>query len=895
MKLTHPPGEPKTPMDSCRATWIPDLMNRFNGSSLFLSFLLLALLFNYDFLAGPFALVRFHDAFDTEYINLLARGKLFLENGFYNWYPHFAGGMPSFAERVPPYYLPSVVSSIIPIWLVYMIWRVGLMALAGYGMFRMLTGFFRVSHPIALFGGIFFALYRPSYVHTVFDYAFPIFFVWAAELHETEINASAKVLRIIALVGLMLISYPIITIQSYPIYHFMIVVFFGLGRKNAREHLIGTVLIWTGFVLFFTPQIFRLFEYVPFAHRDFITPFAQESMIPLNLSGILEVCKDFGTKFVNSAFLLNPMFLYMIFGLPLLRHSRRFRLACVLLLLPSVVHAVFASKMVVLLSGTFLIKMDLVHFHMVNIVSNSLVAVITLEEMRSSSLGRIGRQAAVAVIALAMLSIRPMNPVGLFVDITVVQLICFAFGMSVLLIVKRDEFPGILSLSSRSISMVLIIFFGAGLAGVGMLAKHPSNLVQPYKRSYGNHQELAQIAQENRSEVFRVGCAGVHPTVPLYYGLETAGQRGALFNKYYKEFVKTLVMPQLKDPEYEKAFDAYWYDVLFTPFPGKAFSDPSGYWNVPLLLMANVKYLISDRPMAGIEQYADLYGQTNGEGLPFTFLKRSGLNRYFTLPLWIYRFRGTFPRGYLATMPVISEKRDEVLGNLSKQTVEDLKKKVFFYSEGVPSLTRPERASALRYTEEGIVKIVDYSPDRIIFEGAAPSPCFLVITNNYDPKWSAVLNNNNVPVYRANHAFQAVSIDRAGPFRVVMEYRETTIWWLHIVTFIGLALFFVCGFGWKKTGGSFPVGTGGPGEMNPASRRVPFDGTGEDNRMVLPAMILTGLGMAVLHLVWALFLFEPNPGWSAQTVKGILAYNVSIVPLAGILVNLWAVTIVKKW
>ena len=866
---------------------------------MFLTFLLLAIVFNYDLLLGPYSLVRHHDAFDTEYINLAARGKLFLENGFFGWYPNFAGGMPSFAERIPPYYLPSVISSIIPIWLIYIIWRVGLMALAGYGMYRMLMDYFRVSQEVAIFGGIFFALYRGSYVHLVFDYVFPIFFIWSMELCKPGLDFDGKVKRILGLIGILLITYPVITLQSYPLYHFAIVVMFGWKSENFKRHVLGTLLIWTGFVLFFSPHIYRLFEYVPFAHRDFITPFASTGSIPFTYDGIVGLFGDFLGKFIKSAFITNPTLLFFLFGLPLLRSSRRVLLVSALFIVPSLVHAMFASQFIVLLSGTFLVKMDLVHFHMVNIVSNTLVAAIVLQEMRLLPLSRLARYAAVAIgLFVAMrIMIGPVNPGGHLVNISTVQVLSFALGLSVVGIMRREELSKTFGIHFPLLSKVLLAFFVASLAGVGMIAKHPENLVQPYRRMYENHQELYEIAEEQGSDVFRVACAGVHPAVPLSYGLETAGQRGALFNKYYKQFIKTVITPQLASPEAEKSFDTYWYEVFLTPFPKKTCASPANWWNMPLLHMLNVKYLISDKPIEGIEEFADLYAETKGTGLPFEFLRRSRFNRFFTMPLWIYRLREAFPRGYLAGIPVVLEKREEVLQQLAEQTLTDLHNKVFLYAEDVDSLNRQKvSAKASDRFTNGSVQIAEYGSDRIIFIGVAGSPCFLVITNNYDPKWSAYVNGKKAPVYRANHAFQTVYIDEAGPFQVVMEYKESTVWWLHVAIFAGLALFVVCGFlGWGKTPEAGSPGIGdGYMQDRCISQVKSLEETFQKKKAPCWLMGLTGLVMAAVHVVWAVYLFVPNPGWSSQTIKGVMLYNALIVPVVGILLSFWAILIVRE-
>ena len=129
-----------------------------------------------------------------------------------------------------------------------------------------------------------------------------------------------------------------------------------------------------------------------------------------------------------------------------------------------------------------------------------------------------------------------------------------------------------------------------------------------YGKGFDNHPELSILAKESRINPFRVASADMHPSIAQSYGLETIDQRGVLFNKYYKQYFKAIVMPQFVDnPQVETWFDQLWRYMMFTrqndtkvnrsalilDGPERSAKD----WNIPLLLNMNVKYILSSRPI----------------------------------------------------------------------------------------------------------------------------------------------------------------------------------------------------------------------------------------------------------------------------------------------------------
>ena len=843
---------------------------------MFLLFFLFALAFNFDLFLGPYAILRIHDTFDSGFFEFFIRGGLFLKYGLFGWDPHYAGGMPSFANQFPPYYPLALISTVLPPWLIYALMCLGLMTLAGYGMYRMLAGFFQVPRPIAVFGGAVFAVNATFFVvHDLFIYVFPIFFVWSTELALLRLSLVPRALRVFGLVGLALLSYPVISLPYFPIFHLALVVAYGRQLPNFKGLFLGTIMVWTGYVLLFAPIIYTLYEYVPFAQRTY----------DCDYRGLLDALVTFGAWFRHD-FLYQPGALVILCGLPLLRPSRHLWLAVALAVIFSTVSAFFYSQFHCLLSDSFLMRMDLAHFNFVVPACSTLVAALILEELLFAPIFIPRLAVAAIILALTWRFYRPETGVVVLV-----------MGFSLVAWMRMKDSPGTPRGSVHLKAMLALAVFAGSLAAYGMLGKQRDdgqpkfiNNV-PYARIYGNHPELARLSRERDAEVFRVGSVDVHPSVAQSYGLETVDQRGPLSNKYYKQFIKAVILPQLiKDPEDENWFDTYWYDIYLTArSQRKPASQPNpprtaASWNLPLLLMLNVKYLITNKPIEGLEAFADLSQKAPGEGIPFKFLKGSRINREFAFPLIIYRFREPFTRGYLAKKPVVLADRGEVLRQLTQQTLADLKEKVFFAAADLPSPAWSGAATPTQGVAETL-RLVEYSPDRLVFAGAVDSPSFLVVTNNYDPHWRAEVNHQPAPVYRANHAFQAVFIKEAGPFRVVLEFHDALVWWFHLATLLGLGLFVACAFlGGKRA----PPGTaaavdqppGGPAPQEPASAGV-----------MAPYWLMGLSGLAIALIFAAYYIYKGKlPATEFNKVYFLIA-----VPGVGVLLSLWASITAKRW
>jgi hypothetical protein len=625
-----------------------------------------------------------------------------------------------------------------------------------------------VDRRLALFAGLVFVFglltLESNLPNLVFNFVFPIFFVWSVELFGANLGAMGRAWRLGGLIGLALVSLPVLTLPFFPLLHLTLIWAFIPPSADTRKLLGQTVLLWTGYVLLFTPILYALYRYIPLAQRTYVCHYA----------GFFPAFVDFALALKRNL-LVQPALPVLLWGLPVLKSSRRLRLAVLLAGLALGVYAFFASPFRCSLSHTLLAKMDLSHFNFVLNTFMALIAVLVLAEFINPRT-KLPIWPLILILPLIVLQSDPISAACIL-----------GLAWSVLVLIRGAGDLRRLGIVPGKLALAKVLL-GVTLAVLGIQAQREYLFSSiPYKRFYLNHAVLGRLADEARKEVFRVGSVDSMVFIPQSYGLETVDQRGPLFNKYYKQFFQAVIQPQLDTPKALRSFQNYWYNLYLTPFYNPSPERSGASWNMPLLLMMNVKYLIAGKPITGMEDYADLVAVDQGKGgVPWGIFPRK-VKRLYQLPLWIYRLLEPFPRGFLASQAIILPNSQEVLRQLSRQSLENLHQYVFFNAQDVPAETFPKKSVPVSDHGERL-RLTEYRPDRLVFQGNAVQPVFLVVTNNFDPGWRARLNGGKVPIFRANHAFQAVFINHPGPFQVELDYHDPAVWWLHIAIMAGLGL-----------------------------------------------------------------------------------------------------------
>jgi hypothetical protein len=159
-------------------------------------------------------------------------------------------------------------------------------------------------------------------------------------------------------------------------------------------------------------------------------------------------------------------------------------------------------------------------------------------------------------------------------------------------------------------------------------------------------------------------------------------------------------------------------------------------------------------------------------------------DRYEYLPssevgsAFIHRNEGALPRVRLAGRPYYAQDERRAFGALirlgpqlrDRLVVED------------PSRPLPPGA-----TVSGTASIVEELPERVVVEADATTPAYLVMTDSFDPGWSATVDGQPAPIRPAHVAFRAVFIPE-GKHTVIFNYRPAGFALGLALTGCGLAL-----------------------------------------------------------------------------------------------------------
>ena len=294
--------------------------------------------------------------------------------------------------------------------------------------------------------------------------------------------------------------------------------------------------------------------------------------------------------------------------------------------------------------------------------------------------------------------------------------------------------------------------------------------------TYYRNPELERLARQNTGvPPFRVATITVGDVLPLFppgaawaYGLETADGFLNLQNRPYQQFWQQVISGELRRDPARAAAVRYWGAqlYLFTP----ASQCPQGplpfhdYYNLDLLSLANVRYLISPIPVSDARlrlvsapaAEAPLVPATIGGTAPVSCPYRG---------LYVYENDGALPRFFLAGKVRVLDDREQLLATLATASGGDLASTVFLDAAAARGLALDRLG-----TQAGSVRLQRYTADRIEVEVEAGSPSIFLITDSYSPYWHAWLDGAETQVFPADHTFQGIFVE-AGRHKLLLQYR----------------------------------------------------------------------------------------------------------------------------
>lgn len=839
----------------------------------FLLFGLLALCFCFDaVLLGPYSLVRLTDGFaSAAFLDLREQGRLLLAHGLYGWFPKGVGGTPALALRyAPASLLPLVAAGTPPLLASVLLARVGLMALAGYGAFRLLARRCRVRVPIALLAGALFALDATRHSpNDVFIPLFPLFFVWSEELLMSGQARAARLWRALGLVGLCLVAPPAAALPHFPALHLVLVLVLAPGPREGGlwRRVLGTLAIWVGFALIHAPELSGLASLPGAASLIAAVPGPLETLAAF-VSALAACLRDLPAL---------PLFLYCLPALWPTRQGKAAALLAPAILLAAALIAAAGPLAPLARAGLDLSRLaTLLPFCLILTCGLGLEALCGRQRLPHLLVG----VCAVAVTRLFS-SEEELLRNALF----------FGLALAGLDLLRRRQ--GATGRSSATELAAGVVLFAFCLAGAGMFVKR-SELLEgriPYAKAFGRHKGLKALAKEDATgQPFRVACLDVLPAIAAIRGLDTVGLLDRPFTPEYRRYVAAVLASQLRENPHTARLLAGERTRLSLDYPDQG-PDASALavhsrrraaeWDMPLLAAMNVKYLIATKPVRDIEEYADLAFREDQPDHLFRFLGSEAVDAFYSLPLFIYRMREPLERGFLAREAVVLPNREQVFEEMGRQDIAELRRKVFFCAEDLGPELDPLPPPPATPPDQDAVRLVERAPDRLVFEGHAAAPGFLVVSNSFEPRWSARLDGQKTPVLRANGAFQAVRIPSAGPFRIELSFCDPLLVPTSLCALAGVLL--VLGLALLPRRPPVAAATALDAPAQPLAEPLRT----RPRHLILGAGIVIGLWLAI----YILFTILPD----TPDRDRALIYTLIVTPPTGLLLALWGGLALRRW
>jgi len=130
---------------------------------------------------------------------------------------------------------------------------------------------------------------------------------------------------------------------------------------------------------------------------------------------------------------------------------------------------------------------------------------------------------------------------------------------------------------------------------------------------------------------------------------------------------------------------------------------------------------------------------------------------------FIHKNKNVLPRARLAGRPVYAVDQLSAVGALNRLTLESKLRDHLVVED-------PKHPLPADATVSGTARIVEDLPERVVIEADAATPAYLVLSDTFDPGWSATVDGLQEPIRPAYVAFRAVYLSQ-GKHTVVFTYR----------------------------------------------------------------------------------------------------------------------------
>jgi len=707
-----------------------------------------------DLLPGPYAMHYLFDVVQTAGAQCAYTGREFLKHGVFGWDPSRWCGLPAGIAFSNPFGFQAVLLALMPMWAFYTLQKLVLLFMAGYGLYRLFREYANAPSSAALILVLpNLVLYSVGQTVNVEHYAFPLIFMWTKDLALGQGLLWGRLAKALAIALLLTMTCVAFTIPYFIPLAIMLAIL-APEHWNKKRQIAVTAVVWSGCLLLGAPRIWELLDFLPVVNR-------------------VEVAHSFDLKSASIALALDfAGGFFTIYSLPILYcindawRDKRFRLLLGVAVAYSFVVAFLGSPFYeYVFAGTF--------FHKAHLYRAGIILPFCLLIVSAYALSKARRMPRYTVVFLLIaLAMRAMGG-SEEVSIIVVAALTISY-LCIPLFVTRQWRP------SPGLVLTLLGLFLLFVLNVRLVEQTSTDTHDLYAKGYENHPSLAKLYAETRAQPsFRVASIDLDPSIPKSYGFEVIDGKYELARLTFNDYMRELALPQFKTRQQAEAHFANQMLLFVTP-PLKAKEFPSHDFNhgverkltdfsAGLLLAANVQYLFSSKPIVGIEDFATLESLDNGTGIPLA--QGTALDRAYRLPIYTYKVIQPLGRAYFAERAVVLDTPGEVLPTMAAAPLDTLRRTAYL-ARGDAGLDRlpPELLLPKQPAAASPVEVTRYGTDALALSLEAGAPGILVIANNLDKGWSAMVNGQSRPLVRVNHTFQGLVIDRPGTYAVELSY-----------------------------------------------------------------------------------------------------------------------------
>jgi Bacterial membrane protein YfhO len=165
----------------------------------------------------------------------------------------------------------------------------------------------------------------------------------------------------------------------------------------------------------------------------------------------------------------------------------------------------------------------------------------------------------------------------------------------------------------------------------------------------------------------------------------------------------------------------------------------------------------------------------------------------------VFERTNPFPRAFLVPEAEPLPPRSDVLAVLKRT---DFRKRVLLEGHEPTTAPKGEPADIPQNGKDQEVFLIAHEANRVALRVSTRNPGFLVLTDVWYPGWTATMDGEPVPVYRANYTFRAVDVP-SGTHTVVFRFEPASYRTGRRISLVSLALlpFFLLALGlweWRR-------------------------------------------------------------------------------------------------